>query len=106
MRDKLELFVEPRAADYDRRNGQFIDYLKDPYHSQDISEVAQWAWQTLQSKFSLPVPAGGANVFGWDRKEHHLVCDVFTDRVELFYLNRLTGDVAGEDYSFEGFAAL
>lgn len=54
-------------------------------------------FQTVPIPQAGPLPDGGFQ-FVWDRGDHHLEIDVLPDaKLEWFYRNRKTGEVAGED---------
>ena len=53
----------------------------------------------------LPIPSagtgpGGVMFYSWDKGDHHLEVEIFPNRdTELFYRNRRTGELWGEDYA-------
>lgn len=75
--------------------------------SSQTAELARQVWSDILKVTccSMPVPSAstspdGTMFFSWDRDDHHFELEVFPpDRPsELFYRNRATGELWGEDY--------
>jgi hypothetical protein len=77
--------------------------------SDDTALLAWRAWNKLSEAFgTLPVPdaAPGPNgelLYTWNTGEHHLELEIFADgSAELFYANRVSGDLWGSEYTIGG----
>jgi hypothetical protein len=92
---------------------RFLDLRPDNLHDwlayleglcEPSGDLARGLWQLLCDSLGWapvpqagPLPDGGFQ-FVWDRDEHHLEIDVLPERrMEWFYRNRRTGQVAGDE---------